>query len=338
MSSLSKREIEKILRTLERDREFRYALMGLLGFKELLERFEKLEERQLRLEERFSQLEERQIKLEERFQLLEKRFQRLEERHLRLERRFQKLDERFQRLEQRQLRLEERFQRLEQRFQSLEERYLRLEQRFQRLEERFRLLEERFQKLEQRQLHLEERFQRLEERQLKLEQRFQKLEERHLKLEQRFQRLEEEFRRLSERVLRVEQALVNMMRMMNTIAHRFGILTEEAFRSAMKHVVEEVLGAGVVGRWIHHDKEGIVYGHPSIVEVDVVVKDGQHVLVEIKSQVTQADVAEMHRIGLLYERAEGVKPRLVIVGGFVDERARALAERLGVEIAPITPQ
>ncbi|WP_062662169.1 PD-(D/E)XK nuclease family protein [Aeropyrum camini] len=324
MSSLSKREIERILRTLERDREFRYALMGLLGFKELLERFEKLEERQLRLEERFSHLEERQIKLEERFQLLEKRFQRLEERHLRLERRFQKLEERFQRLEQRQLRLEERFQ--------------KLEQRFQKLEERFRLLEERFQKLEQRQLHLEERFQRLEERQLKLERRLQKLEERHLKLEQRFQRLEEEFRRLSERVLRVEQALVNMMRMMNTIAHRFGILTEEAFRSAMKHVVEEVLGAGVVGRWIHHDKEGIVYGHPSIVEVDVVVKDGQHVLVEIKSQVTQADVAEMHRIGLLYERAEGVKPRLVIVGGFVDERARALAERLGVEIAPITPQ
>lgn len=74
MSSLSKREIERILRTLERDREFRYALMGLLGFKELLERFEKLEERQLRLEERFSHLEERQIKLEERFQLLENVF------------------------------------------------------------------------------------------------------------------------------------------------------------------------------------------------------------------------------------------------------------------------
>ena len=49
---LTKEEKEKILETLEEDREFRYALMGLLGFKELLERFAKLEERQHKLEER----------------------------------------------------------------------------------------------------------------------------------------------------------------------------------------------------------------------------------------------------------------------------------------------
>ena len=53
---LSREEKERILSTLEVDREFRYALMGLLGFKELLERFSRLEERQSKLEERQQRL------------------------------------------------------------------------------------------------------------------------------------------------------------------------------------------------------------------------------------------------------------------------------------------
>jgi len=53
---LSREEKERILRTLEVDREFRYALMGLLGFKEVLGRVTRIEERQQVLEERFAKL------------------------------------------------------------------------------------------------------------------------------------------------------------------------------------------------------------------------------------------------------------------------------------------
>ena len=92
---LSKEEKERILRSLEEDREFRYALMGLLGFRELLDRFTRLEKRQLRLEEMQQRLEKRQLKLDERMQKLEERQQRLEERQQRLEERQQKLEERM---------------------------------------------------------------------------------------------------------------------------------------------------------------------------------------------------------------------------------------------------
>ncbi|GBF08844.1 cystathionine gamma-lyase [Aeropyrum pernix] len=47
------------------------------------------------------------------------------------------------------------------------------------------------------------------------------------------------------------------------------------------------------------------------------------------TQISRAHNIIYLLIGLLYERMEGVKPRLVIVGGFVDERARAQAESLG---------
>ena len=105
---------EEFLKLLEEDREFRYAVMGMLGFRELLERFARLEERQARLEERQQALEERFAALEERFAELEKRQQALEER--------------FAKLEERQLILEERVAKLEERFLELSERVARVEE------------------------------------------------------------------------------------------------------------------------------------------------------------------------------------------------------------------
>ena len=256
--SLSREEKERILKALEVDREFRYALMGLLGFKEILDRI-------TRLEERFAKLEERQ----------------------------------------------------------------------QRLEEWFKQLAERQQRLEERQQRLEERFAQLEERVAKLEERFAQLEERFAKLEERFLELEKRVAKLEERMLRIEEEMRETRRVVITIAHRFGVISEEAFRQAMKYVVEDVLGVAKVERWVYRDEEGFVYGYPSIVEVDVAIKDREHILIEIKSRVSKADVAELHRIGKLYERVEKVKPRLVIVGGFVDPDTQSLAKRLGVEVIPI---
>ncbi len=46
-------------------------------------------------------------------------------------------------------------------------------------------------------------------------------------------------------------------------------------------------------------------------------------------------MAELHRIGLLYERRYGVKPKLLIIGGFVDRSSWETASRLGVEIRPV---
>jgi len=282
-------EKERFLEALEKDREFRYAVMGLLGFKELLERFARLEERQQRLEERF-------VKLEERQQLLEERLQRLEER-------FAELEERFAKLEERQQKLEERQQRLEERFMKLEERFMRLE----------------------------ERQQRLEERQQKLEERFAELEERFVKLEERQQKLEEV-------IARVLSELRDLRRIVIVISHRFGILSERAFYEGMRHVVQEILGVAKVEKWVHRDDEGYVYGYPSIVEIDIVIKDKIHILVEVKSRVSRSDVSELYKIGKLYEKIKGIKPRLLIIGGFIDHEAYEAAAKLGIEIKPIVKE
>jgi len=183
-----------------------------------------------------------------------------------------------------------------------------------------------------------DRFSRLEERQQRLEERQQRLEERQQKLEERFVKLEEGFVRIEVGQQRLEEEMAETRRVLMVIAHRFGVLSEESFRQAMKLVVKKKLGAAKVERWIYEDKEGTVYGYPSIVEVDLVIRNGEHVLVEVKSRVSKAEVAELHRIGRLYERVEGIKPKLVIVGGFIDPEARSIADELGVEIIPIITQ
>ena len=264
VESLSREERERILRAIEEDREFRYALMGLLGYREVLDRIVKLEERFAELTERVTRLEERMVKLEE------------------------------------------RFTQLEERFAKLEERFVELAERVSRLEERIAKLEERFAQLEERVIRLEERFAQLEERVIKLE----------------------------ERVLRVEEELRDSRRLMAIIAHRFGVISEEALRSSLKYVIEEVFGVAKVERWVYRDEEGTVYGYPAVVEVDVVIKDREHVLVEMKSRVSKADVAELYRVGRLYERVHGIRPRLVVVGGLIEEGAQELAASLGVEVRP----
>ncbi len=193
---------------------------------------------------------------------------------------------------------------------------------------------ERFARLEERQNRLEERFAKLEERFAKLEERQNRLEERFARLEERFAKLEERFARLEERQNRLEEGFDDLRRLVMVVAHRFGAISEGAFREGMKYVVQEVLGSAKVSRLTMRDDEGIVYGHPSEVEVDVVVRDKEHVLVEVKSRISKEDVAELAKVGELYFRRFGVKPRLLIVGGYLDRGAGDLAQELGVELRP----
>ncbi len=220
-------------------------------------------------------------------------------------------------------------------FREILDRITRLEERYQKIDERLARLEERFTKLEEKFAELEERFSKLEESQQRLEERFAKLEEKFAKLEERQQRLEEKFARLEERQYRLEEEMRETRRVLITIAHRFGLLSEAGFREAMKYVVEEVFGTALVEKKSLRDAEGIVYGHEAVIDIDVLIRDKEHIIIEVKSRVSRGDIVELHRIGKLYEKTYNVKPRLVIIGGFIEPKAWETANKLGVEIKPV---
>ena len=127
-----------------------------------------------------------------------------------------------------------------------------------------------------------------------------------------------------------------LRRHIDALGARWGILAESAFRGAMTGVVERYFG-GSVRRWAYYDEEGFVFGRPSVIEVDMLIKDREHILIEIKSSVSRADVFELWRIGQLYERVRGIKPRLAIVSPFVREKAKKVAKELGIEVYTSLP-
>jgi hypothetical protein len=116
---------------------------------------------------------------------------------------------------------------------------------------------------------------------------------------------------------------------LTAVGARWGILAEDAFREGMGGILRDL--GFTVKKWRIRDDEGIVLGRPSMVEADILIKNGAHLLIEIKSSVSKFDVAGTRKIGELYEKKEGVKPKVVIVSPFVDGRAAMLADDLGIE-------
>ena len=188
-------------------------------------------------------------------------------------------------------------------------------------------LEEHDRKFDEILATLAEHSRRFEEHDRKFNEILGRLEEHDRKFDEILGRLEEHDRRFEEHA----RMLNGLDLKIGALGSRWGIFSEQAFREGMKSIVEQYFG-GEVERWITDDEEGIVFGHPSKVEVDLIVKDGEHILIEIKSSIHKSDVTELLREGILYEKVKGVKPKLAIISPFVEPDAKEEAEFQGIPV------
>ncbi len=227
---------------------------------------------------------------------------------------------------------EERLAKLEGRLERLEDRLSRVEAALEKLTKIVESHEERLAKLEERLAGVEERLERLEKTVEELAKIVKAHEERLAGVEERLERLERAVEELVRAVRSHDERLATFDRKLTALGARWGVESEDAFRKAMKGVVEDILGVAAVSRWAYFDREGVVYGYPSQVEVDMVIKNGVHILVEVKASVSSGDVLELSKIGKLYELVTGVKPRLLLVTPFIDEKGLKRARELGIEV------
>jgi len=207
---------KELLELLERDREFRLSVAGLLGYKEILEELKRLREDMHRG---------------------------FEEHSRRFDENDRKFNEILERLDRHEAHLTEHDRKFNEILERLDEHDRKFNEVIKRLDEHDRKFNEI---LEELKLHRE------------------KLEEHDFKFD-------------------------FMMRKLDALGARWGILAESAFREGMRGIVERLFG-GSVERWIHDDRDGFVFGYPATVEVDIVIRDGEHILVEIKSHVRKSDV------------------------------------------------
>ncbi len=193
-------------------------------------------------------------------------------------------------------------------------------------------LQEQVAKLQEHVAGLQEQVAKLQEQMGRLQEQMNRLQEQMNKLQEQVAEHSKVLRSLQEQLIKHSEAIEKLASSIQAVGMRYGVFTEEAFREGIKYLVRDLLKEYKVDKWVYYDKEGLVYGHPSIIEVDILVRDEERILVEYKSMVDRSDVAELYRIGKLFEKVEGAKPRLLIVSPAIRKRAKELAEKLGIEL------
>ena len=150
--------------------------------------------------------------------------------------------------------------------------------------------------------------------------------------EKRWKELKEESDRrwetLLKEVRRVDRRIDTTI---GALGARWGLTTEKAFRGAIKSILEELTDMKVE-RYLSYDEKGDVFGHPDQVELDVVLKNGEVWIIEIKSSVSKADMYVFDRKVKFFENKEGRKvSRKIVISPMIEPKAFEVAERLGIE-------
>ena len=169
-----------------------------------------------------------------------------------------------------------------------------------------------------------------------------RLEERVNSIEERMA-TKEDLKRLEERMatkeeLRaVETSLGEEIRKLwlalNALGARWGVFSEDAFRNGVRELLRD---AGyTVERWVYYDDKGYVYGYPSEVELDIIIKDGRTLAVEITSALKRGDLQQIRRKVELFSTVTGRRVDAVyVITPFIHDRnpdaVAAVASSMGI--------
>jgi hypothetical protein len=142
-----------------------------------------------------------------------------------------------------------------------------------------------------------------------------------------------ENRRRFERIERNLEAIVKRHdRSIGALGARWGMKSEATFRNALAGVLEDHFGVEVM-RVDEYDDEGVVFGRPDQVELDVIIKNGLLIIAELKSSIDKAGMYVFERKARFFERRHNRKAtRLMVISPMIDPRARKVAEELGIEL------
>ena len=120
-------------------------------------------------------------------------------------------------------------------------------------------------------------------------------------------------------------------RSIGALGARWGLQSEAAFRNALAGILETSLGVSV-RNVCEFDDAGEVFGRPDQVEIDIIVKNGMLLLMELKSSIDKGGMYIFERKARFYERHHHRKAdRLIVISPMIDPRAVPVAQALGIE-------
>jgi hypothetical protein len=137
-----------------------------------------------------------------------------------------------------------------------------------------------------------------------------------------------ELKRLHEEIMAQAQ---KHDRSIGALGSRWGLQSEKAFRDALAGILEKNFGVEVLNV-NEYDEQGVVFGRPDQVELDVIIKNGLLLICELKSSIDKAGMYIFERKARFYEqRHQRTADRLIVISPMIDARARKVADKLGIE-------
>ena len=174
-----------------------------------------------------------------------------------------------------------------------------------------------------------------EEQNKKWEEQNKKWEEQNKKWEEQNKKWEENQKEIRKLYDALEKNWKESNRKLNTtvgaLGARWGTRSEGSFRNALKGILADL------GLRVEHiddyDEEGMVYGQPSSVEIDVIIKNGLLMICELKSSISKADMFIFYKKALFYEKKYHRQgDRLIVISPMVEIKAGEAAEELGIKV------
>lgn len=190
--------------------------------------------------------------------------------------------------------------------------------------------------LAQSQNRTENRIQELTEAQNRTENQIQELANRtENQIQNLANRLDRQIQELTYAQKRTDDELTLFRRTFTSqiggLGARWGLQSEAAFREGMEAILQEV--GFTAERFLEYDAQGEVFGDPDQIELDIVVKNGKVIVIEIKSSLNKSDVYYFRRKVAFYARKTGRQvDRKMIVTPYADPRALEAGLRFGAEI------
>ncbi|MCZ7637800.1 MAG: DUF3782 domain-containing protein [Verrucomicrobia bacterium] len=295
----------------------------------LTERVDALAAAQQRTEQRVEELAAAQQRTEQRVEELAAAQQRTEQRVEELAAAQQRTEQRVEELAAAQQRTEQRVEELAAAQQRTEQRVGELAVAQQRTEQR---VEELAVALQQTQEAMKAGFLEVEQRFALVDRRFDAIEQRFALVDRRFDAVEQRFALVDRRFDVIERRLELLDRRFGVLGSRWGDGAEEAFRQGLLEMVRDL--GYTVEHYQGQDPDGFINYTPRSFDLDVLVRDGEVVVAEIKSNASGADVAEFHRCVQLYERQTGRRAtKRVLVAVTIQAMAITRAQELGIIVA-----
>ena len=171
--------------------------------------------------------------------------------------------------------------------------------------------------------------QKWEEQNRKWEEQNRKWDEAQAESERKWEANRQEFDRVHQEIMAMSRRID---RTIGALGARWGVSSERSFRNALAGILTESFGVEVVNV-SDFDTTGSVFGRPEQIELDIIIRNGTLIILELKSSVSKPEIYAFERKARWYEeRHQRKADRLVVISPMVDSRAMDAARKLGITV------